>query len=108
MERTATSPIMNIGELRENRWDRVRITLGRLAITVGVAGIVIPILPGTPLLLLGVWMLGPDHPATRSARRWLASFETGRRRANDAPTTTTSRRPETSQRWVALLPEGPT
>ncbi len=103
MERTATSPIMNIGELRENRWDRVRITLGRLAITVGVAGIVIPILPGTPLLLLGVWMLGPDHPATRSARRWLASFETGRRRANDAPTPARSQHPEASPRWVALL-----
>ena len=94
---------MNIGELRENRWDRVRITLGRVAIAVGVAGIVIPILPGTPLLLLGAWMLGPDHPATRTARRWLASFESGRRRASDASTPARSQHSEASPRWVALL-----
>ncbi len=77
-----------------------------MAIAVGVAGIVIPILPGTPLLLLGVWMLGPDHPATRTARRWLASFETGRRRDASAAPASAPSPSRTSARWLAPLSNG--
>ncbi len=31
----------------------------------GVAGIVLPILPGIPFLLVGIRLLGPNHPITR-------------------------------------------
>ncbi|MFN7950797.1 MAG: hypothetical protein U0610_03645 [bacterium] len=97
---------MKIRGLRENRWDRFRSGLGRAVIAIGIAGIVIPILPGTPLLLLGAWMLGPDHPAARSARRWLGSLGTRRHPDGADPRTPAPPDPRTSTRWLPPLSNG--
>lgn len=37
----------------------------------GVAGLALPFLPGIPLLILGLGLLGPDHPIRRTLARWL-------------------------------------
>jgi uncharacterized membrane protein YbaN (DUF454 family) len=36
-----------------------------ILLAVGVAGICLPVLPGIPFLLVGLRLLGPDHPLTR-------------------------------------------
>lgn len=40
-------------------------------LTAGMAGILLPLLPGIPLLLLGLKLLGPDHPLARPLVRWM-------------------------------------
>lgn len=37
----------------------------------GVAGVCLPILPGIPFLLIGMRLLGPDHPLTRPVVGWI-------------------------------------
>lgn len=55
----------------------IRTVAGYALIAVGVAGMPIPIFPGTPFLLAGVALLGRDRPIVRSFinrmerwRRW--------------------------------------
>jgi uncharacterized membrane protein YbaN (DUF454 family) len=36
-----------------------------VCLLVGVAGLLLPLLPGIPFLLIGMKLLGPDHPITR-------------------------------------------
>lgn len=48
----------------------LRFIAGWLSIGLGLIGIVLPLLPGIPLLLLGSWLLGWDE----WLRPWLAKF----------------------------------
>jgi len=41
----------------------------------GVAGIVLPVLPGIPLLFVGLKLLGPDHPITRPVLKFVRKFK---------------------------------
>lgn len=52
---------------------------GYLCIAAGVAGLLLPILPGIPFLLAGIALLGPDAPFSQWLSRKLA-----RRRARSA------------------------
>jgi uncharacterized protein YqgC (DUF456 family) len=36
----------------------------------GVAGLALPLLPGIPLLLIGLNLLGPEHPIRQMLSRW--------------------------------------
>ena len=38
----------------------------------GVAGLALPLLPGIPLLILGVALLEPNHPLKRKLGRWIS------------------------------------
>lgn len=38
-----------------------------LFLAAGAAGLALPFLPGIPLLLVGLKLLGPNHPITRGA-----------------------------------------
>lgn len=38
---------------------------GYVLIVVGAAGLILPVIPGIPLLLIGMRLLGPDHWITR-------------------------------------------
>lgn len=42
-----------------------------LCLGAGVAGLALPLLPGIPLLIIGVALLGPDHPIRRMLSRWI-------------------------------------
>ena len=46
---------------------------GWLLIAIGVAGCVLPIIPGVPILAAGVALVGLDHPLIRRCRDWLRS-----------------------------------
>ncbi|HEX5431999.1 MAG TPA: hypothetical protein VFW83_08540 [Bryobacteraceae bacterium] len=37
----------------------------------GALGLFLPLLPGIPLLIVGVGLLEPDHPVRRRLARWL-------------------------------------
>ena len=54
--------------------DSIRTAAGLVLIVVGVAGLVLPVLPGIPLLIAGLALLGTDHPVrvavTRRLQRW--------------------------------------
>jgi uncharacterized protein YqgC (DUF456 family) len=43
----------------------VRRILGVALIVTGVIGLLLPIIPGIPLLLAGAALVGPDHPWIR-------------------------------------------
>jgi uncharacterized membrane protein YbaN (DUF454 family) len=40
-----------------------------VCLAIGVAGVVLPLLPGVPFLLAGFKLLGPDHSLTRGLVR---------------------------------------
>lgn len=54
-----------------------RVVAGVLLVAVGVLGLVLPIIPGVPLLIAGVALLGPEHPLVRPfaerLERWRAA-----------------------------------
>jgi uncharacterized protein YqgC (DUF456 family) len=54
--------------------DSIRTAAGLVLIVVGVAGLVLPVLPGIPILIAGLALLGTDHPVrvavTRRLQRW--------------------------------------
>lgn len=48
-----------------------RITIGIMAVLLGVSGALLPFVPGWPFFLLGVFVLSHDVPPMRPVRRWL-------------------------------------
>lgn len=63
---------------------KLRKACGVGLIALGVPGLVLPILPGIPMILAGLIMLEVDHPWVHATRDWLAERSTGKRkRAED-------------------------
>jgi hypothetical protein len=62
------------GARRAALWRASRGVLGVVLIASGVVGCVLPIVPGIPLLIAGVALLGPKHwlvrPVTERLERW--------------------------------------
>jgi hypothetical protein len=58
----------------EGHVTRLRAVGGVLLVAVGLIGLVIPVVPGVPLLLAGATLLGREHPLVRSAFRWLGRW----------------------------------
>lgn len=52
----------------------LRTSVGVLLVIVGLAGLLLPIMPGLPFLLLGIAMIGIDHPILRPVRGLIARF----------------------------------
>jgi len=49
----------------------LKIAAGLALVIVGVAGLVLPLIPGVPLLIAGAAILGPRHPIIRPfSVRW--------------------------------------
>jgi uncharacterized membrane protein YbaN (DUF454 family) len=48
-----------------------RHAAGFVLIGLGVAGLVLPVIPGIPLLAAGVAVLGTDHALVKGTRDWL-------------------------------------
>src|SRR5437867_3688796 len=46
---------------------RLRVGVGLILVVTGLIGVILPIIPGVPLLLAGLAMIGLDHPALRPA-----------------------------------------
>lgn len=49
----------------------LRTSAGLILIVAGGLGLVLPIVPGIPLLLAGFATLGTDHPVRMAVMRWL-------------------------------------
>jgi len=65
----------------KRHWPTLRLSAGRALLLLGLAGFVIPLLPGTPFLLLGAWILGPNHPHVRSTVERVEALWKPRRRS---------------------------
>lgn len=61
-------------------WRMARTAVGIVLVVVGAIAWVLPIVPGVPLLLLGVAMLGTRHWMVRPFARWIARWQRPRRR----------------------------
>ena len=62
---------------------QVRSVGGVLLVVVGLLGLVLPVIPGVPLLMAGVAVLGREHPLVRPALERLGRLREnwrGRRR----------------------------
>ena len=55
---------------------------GMALIGLGVAGILVPVIPGIPLVLAGAALLGNSHPLVRRIRGLLRLDETPKRAAS--------------------------
>jgi hypothetical protein len=51
---------------------RFRNATGYALISFGIAGVLLPVIPGIPLIIAGAAVLGKDHRLVRSCRSWLA------------------------------------
>ncbi len=51
----------------------IRTILGLLCVAAGLLAVPVPVVPGIPLILAGVALLGTKHPILRSLRAWLRS-----------------------------------
>jgi uncharacterized membrane protein YbaN (DUF454 family) len=55
--------------------NRTRTALGYALLAAGVAGVLLPLIPGTPFLIAAVAVLGSDHPVIRPWKerinRWI-------------------------------------
>ena len=51
---------------------RLRELTGLGLLIAGLLGLLLPVMPGTPLLIAGVALLGPSHPRVRP---WMKRFE---------------------------------
>jgi uncharacterized membrane protein YbaN (DUF454 family) len=46
----------------------LRAAAGLMLVSAGMLGMILPIIPGIPFLLAGLFLLGPDHPLSRRVR----------------------------------------
>jgi uncharacterized membrane protein YbaN (DUF454 family) len=51
----------------------MRLAGGWAIFTVGAVGVILPIIPGTPLVILSAFMLAPDVPAFARVLHWSKS-----------------------------------
>ena len=52
----------------------VRRVVGLVLIVLGTLGMLLPLMPGTPLALAGLALLGWDRPILRRLREWWARW----------------------------------
>ena len=55
-------------------WHSIRVTFGVILCVVGILGTLLPVIPGVPLIVAGVALLGTDHwlvkPVKDRVDRW--------------------------------------
>jgi len=70
-------------------WRMVRVATGFSLILLGAIGTLVPVVPGVPMVLAGIALVGTDHPWIRAVRtHWgsdAAGPKTARRPAPQPP-----------------------
>jgi uncharacterized protein YqgC (DUF456 family) len=51
--------------------DLSRQIIGYSSLALGIAGLVLPVIPGVVFILIGLRLLGPDHFLTRPVMDWV-------------------------------------
>jgi uncharacterized membrane protein YbaN (DUF454 family) len=46
-------------------WRTIRTAIGLILIVLGLLGLLVPVMPGIPLLIAGVALVGTNHPWVR-------------------------------------------
>lgn len=49
-------------------WQKVKVIIGIAMCVIGVAGTLVPVIPGVPIILAGVALMGTDHPLVRKVK----------------------------------------
>ncbi|MGZ8467074.1 MAG: hypothetical protein ACXWW4_14400 [Candidatus Binatia bacterium] len=49
-------------------WQKVKVILGIALCVIGTAGTLVPVIPGVPMILAGVALMGTDHPLVRKVK----------------------------------------
>jgi uncharacterized membrane protein YbaN (DUF454 family) len=57
---------------------RIRTAAGVVLLALGVAGVVLPLMPGVPFLIAGTALLGSDHPISRAVAERLRRLRSRR------------------------------
>lgn len=52
-------------------WQKVKVILGLVLCVIGIAGTLVPVIPGVPIVLAGVALIGADHPLVRGLKERL-------------------------------------
>jgi hypothetical protein len=60
-------------------WRAARVVGGVFLVVVGVLRLVLPVLPGIPLLIAGIAILGPQHPLVRPLAERIARWRAAAR-----------------------------
>lgn len=55
-------------------WRMLRLTAGLLLVGLGLAGMIVPIIPGLPLLVAGAMLVAPNHRVVRAVREHLKAW----------------------------------
>lgn len=53
---------------------RIKIVFGIVLLVLGLLGMLLPIIPGAPIMLAGFALLGSDHPLVRQLKTRLESW----------------------------------
>jgi hypothetical protein len=59
-------------------WHKIKIVLGLALCVVRIAGTLVPVIPGVPILLAGVALIGTDHWLVVNLRNRLKRWRDGR------------------------------
>lgn len=63
-------------------WRTIRMVAGLILIVLGLLGLLLPVMPGVPLLIAGVALVGTNHPWVRPAiarlRAWRRKWKRSR------------------------------
>ena len=59
-------------------WLKVKVILGIGLCLIGLAGTLVPIIPGVPIILAGVALLGADHPIAVKIKGQFTRWRKGR------------------------------
>jgi uncharacterized membrane protein YbaN (DUF454 family) len=57
---------------------RIRSAAGVALVALGVAGVVLPLMPGVPFLIVGMALLGSEHPISRAVAERLRRLRSRR------------------------------
>ncbi|HET9915880.1 MAG TPA: hypothetical protein VFQ89_02155 [Candidatus Binatia bacterium] len=57
---------------------KIKVILGLALCAVGIAGTMVPIIPGIPILLAGIALIGADHPLVRNLKDRLTRWRVGK------------------------------
>lgn len=61
---------------------KLKVLCGLFLFVVGVAGLLLPVVPGVPIILAGFALMGADHPLVRNLKQRLKNW-TDRNKSGD-------------------------